>query len=123
MVRSNDTELPPKADRRPEPRRRVLLGGVVVSDDGNFTVNCKIRDVSGRGARITIPEGENLPREFYLIFVRDHMAYLAHPVWRRGEEAGLVLAASQDIKAITDPNLLFLTRVWASRNTMNANWH
>jgi PilZ domain len=122
MSKIDNMELPPLADRRPEPRKRVLLGGIVVSDDGNFTFNCKIRDVSPRGARIAVPEGQNLPPEFYLIFVREHMAYRAHPVWRRGDEAGLVFTASHDIKAITDPSLLHLAQIWAGRNTMNVNW-
>ena len=47
-------DLPPLAERRPVPRRRVLLGGVATYEDGAYTLNCQIRDLNEKGARIVV---------------------------------------------------------------------
>src|SRR5215468_1520627 len=91
-------DLPPMAERRPIPRRRVLLGGVAASEDGAYTLNCLIRDLNEKGARIVVSGRQSLPEELYLVITRDHMAHRARLVWRKGDEAGLEFVTSEDIR-------------------------
>ena len=110
------------AERRPIPRRRVLLGGVAAYEDGAYTLNCKIRDLNEKGARIVVSSGQTLPDELYLVIMRDHMAHKAKLVWRKGDEAGLQFIASEDIKSISDPSLKYLTRIYSAQNTACLTW-
>jgi hypothetical protein len=118
----NDKDLPPMAERRPAPRRRVLLGGVATYDDGAYTLNCKIRDLNEKGARITASSLQSLPEEFFLVVMRDHMAHKSRLVWRKGDEAGLEFISSQDVRQITDPNLKFLKHIHGAQNTACLSW-
>src|SRR5579862_2072011 len=105
MKRKDD--LPPLAERRPVPRRRVLLGGMATYENGAYTLKCQIRDLNEKGARILVSSRQSLPEELYVIIVRDHMAHRAKVIWRKGEEAGLQFIASEDIRGITDPKLKY----------------
>ena len=105
-------DLPPLADRRPNPRKRVLFGGVVVHDQGSYSFNCKIRDLTAEGARIAIPAGQALPSEIYLINLRNQTCHKSKVIWLRGAEAGLTFLSSFDLQTTTDPALGYLKRIW-----------
>ena len=83
-------ELPPKAEKRSKPRKRVVFGGVAVYGNGTFSFRCRIRDISENSARIVIPEGQPIPSEIYLINLHDQTAYKARVISIRGTEAGLL---------------------------------
>ena len=119
---SSKDDLPPMAERRPIPRRRVLLGGVTTYENGAYTLNCQIRDLNEKGARIFVSSGQNLPEELYLVITRDHMAHKARLVWRKGDEAGLQFVTSEDIRRITDPDLKYLSRIHSAQNTVCLTW-
>src|SRR5438552_7338617 len=82
-------DLPPTADRRPQRRRRTLLGGRVTFNDGAHVFDCTIRDLSDGGARITVPGQQPIAPHVFLINIRDRVAYEALVVWNRGGQAGL----------------------------------
>ncbi|HEY2835980.1 MAG TPA: PilZ domain-containing protein [Rhizomicrobium sp.] len=119
---SSKDDLPPMAERRPMPRRRVLLGGVAAYEDGAYTLNCQIRDLNEKGARITVSGRQSLPEELYLVIMRDHMAHKARLVWRKGDEAGLQFVTSEDIRRATDPNLKYLSKIHSAQNTVCLTW-
>jgi hypothetical protein len=119
---SSDDDLPPLAERRPIPRRRVLLGGVATYEEGAYTLKCQIRDLNEKGARIVVSSRQSLPDELYLVITRDHMVHKARLVWRKGDEAGLQFVASLDINSITDPALKYLTRIQSGQNTVTVTW-
>jgi hypothetical protein len=118
----NKDDLPPLAERRPVPRRRVLLGGMATYEDGAYSLKCQIRDLNEKGARILVSSRQNLPEELYLIIMRDHMAHKAKVIWRKGEEAGLQFITSEDIRSITDPERKYLSQMHASQNTVRLSW-
>src|SRR5476651_1220075 len=108
------TDLPPPAERRPSPRRRVLLGGLVAYSDGERSFDCIIRNLSDTGARITLPPSQPVPSNIYLINVRDRTAHEAKIMWNDGFEAGVAFLKSFPITDLPDPKLAYLKRLWSA---------
>jgi hypothetical protein len=122
MNGEDEPDLPPLAERRPLARKRVLLGGLAVFDLGRNSVDCRIRDLNQNGARIAISRRQILPNDLYLIITRDHKAYKARLIWRRGDEAGLAFLASEDLRTISDPHPPYLSQILARKNTVCLSW-
>src|SRR5471032_3375281 len=99
-------------EKRADARRRVLLPAIIVYARGLHHFECAIRDLSDKGARIAVPRSAQFPHSFYLINVRDRMAYEARQVRRIGPEIGLALTRTIDL---TDPAFVFLARLLAAR--------
>jgi hypothetical protein len=111
-VVSSAIELPPPAERRPKPRRRVLLGAIVTWSDGARSFGCMIRNLSESGARITVPPNQGMPAHVYLINLPHRIAYEAQIVWNNGAEAGVAFFKSIPLDQLTDPALNYLKRLW-----------
>lgn len=107
--------LPPLADRRPKTRKRTLLGGLVSFSDGAECFDCRIKDLSDSGARITFPADRPAPNIVYLINIRDAVAYEATIVWRKGAEGGLKFLRTFAVSDPTESNLGYLKKLWCSR--------
>ena len=77
--------LPPfVSDERAGARKRVLRGGkIVYGEEGEFSLDCLIHDVSDTGARISLKPNEFIPTNFYLIDAQRGMAYEAAASWIR----------------------------------------
>ena len=109
-------ELPPPADRRrPDPRRRTLLGGRVAYNDGANVFDCTIRDLSDSGARITVPGQQPIARDVFLINIRDRVVYKALVMWNRGGQAGLSFQEKLPLADLTDKRLDYLKHLWLER--------
>ncbi|HVE04657.1 MAG TPA: PilZ domain-containing protein [Rhizomicrobium sp.] len=102
-------------ERRPERRRRTLLGGCVAFDDGKQAVDCTIRNLSTGGARITLPPGREIPGHVFLIHMRDRLVYDAVIVWKKGSEAGLCFSKVLQLGEFSDPRLAYLQELWLER--------
>jgi hypothetical protein len=102
---------PPRVERRPKPRKRVLLGGRIVYSNGDHYFDCAIRDLSETGARIAISRGQPIPANVFLIEMRDRKVHEAKVVWNNGREVGLNFVRSFALAGITDPNLAYLKRL------------
>lgn len=103
------------AERRPKPRKRVLLTGIIAYGEGAHSFHCTIRNLSETGARLAINNSVLLPSDFYLINIRDRVAYEAKLVWNKGSEIGVTFTATLPLASITDPGLGFLKRLWLSK--------
>ena len=77
--------LPPfVSDERAGARKRVLRGGkIVYGEEGEFSLDCLIHDVSDSGARISLKPNEFIPTTFYLIDAQRGLAYEAAASWIR----------------------------------------
>lgn len=106
---------PPMAERRPKTRKRVLLTGIIAYDDGAHSFHCTIRNLSESGARLAITGSMLFPPDFYLINIRDRVAYDANLVWNKGTEVGVTFKATLPLASITDPRLAFLKRLWLTK--------
>jgi hypothetical protein len=112
---TNDKSLPPPAERRPKSRKRVLLTGIVTYAEGAFSFDCTLRNLSETGARIAIGKNMQFPSDFYLINVRDRVAYDAKLVWNNSAEVGVTFKSTMPLAGISDPKLSFLKRLWMAK--------
>jgi hypothetical protein len=112
-----DDTLASPAERRPNPRKRVLLVGIVVYANGAYSFDCTFRNLSETGARIVVGKNAQFPSDFYLINIRDRVAYEAKVVWNNGSEIGVTFQNILPMSEITDPTLSFLKRLWLSKAT------
>lgn len=105
------------ARRRPPPRRRVLLGGLITYAQGTHCFSCAIRDLSESGVRITMNSRHALPSSVFLINLRDRVAYECRTVWSKGAEAGLAFDKVMPLDELNDSALGFLKRLGHSHAT------
>ena len=110
-----DGSIPPPVDRRPKVRARVLLSGIVTYADGAYSFDCSFRNLSETGARLVVQKNAQFPTQFFLINVRDRVAYDCKVVWNKGGEIGVTFKATVALSALTDPNLAYLKRLWLSK--------
>ena len=78
---------------RSETRRRCFLGARIAFNNRNSTLDCLIRDISVRGARLEVAKPDELPDAFDLEIPREGRRFRAEVVWRRGLSCGLRLQA------------------------------
>ena len=116
---SNDeSDLPPLAEKRPVKRKRVLMGGVIVFDEGRGTFKCTIQDITPNefptGARIKAGDIPMMPKDVYLINITERTAHPAHVVWVTRTGAGLSLSAAIPLDSTADPKLNYLKKLLAT---------
>jgi len=104
-----------KFDRRPSPRKRVLLPGLIVYGNDAFTCDCKFRNLSTTGARVSLAHLTPLPRRFYLINVSEGVAHRARLVWNKGLEMGVNYESALSLSA--KPDIVFerLKKLWLAK--------
>ncbi len=105
------------AERRPKARKQVLLTGIIAAPGGGGGLDCAIRDLSETGARVVAAKGVHIPAHFYLINIRDRVAYEARVVRSQGQEAGVAFNKTLPLSSLTDPALAFLKRMWMAKAT------
>jgi hypothetical protein len=84
-------------DQRRSPRRRVLLGALVVKTDLSGMFRCGVHEVSDHGARLKIPSGLLLPADFWLVATSAGLAYEAKTVWRGYPNVGVSVGDPMDL--------------------------
>jgi hypothetical protein len=107
--------VPPQAERRPDRRRRSFLAGRVTFGDGRHVFDCAIRDLTDRGARITIPENQTLPPCFHLISMRERVVHECAVVWMKDGEAGLSFLKTVPLGDLTGSKLDYMRTLWLER--------
>ena len=78
-------------ERRKAKRSRTVLLAIGCSLDETTTFDCHIRNQTADSAHIKFSESVPVPLSFYLINVRDRVAYEAKVKWRKPGESGLEL--------------------------------
>ena len=101
------------AEKRSEPRNRVVQQGVLVYGDYAFTPTCVIRNLTGNGAAVRLESELRLPERLTLIELGSGKAHSARVVWARSGFVGLELAATRDLRMAGshDP----LRQLWIDR--------
>ena len=108
MVEPNPPELPPIVEARKSPRKRVILGGKVVYNEGGFSQDCRIRDVSDGGARVVLSPGSVIPTRVVLIDTRNAVAYEAEVIWMKAPEFGLKFLTKHSLRGHLPTQLGYL---------------
>jgi diguanylate cyclase (GGDEF)-like protein len=78
-----------QVDRRSERRHRVVKHGKVISGENNSVVECRIRDVSNGGARISVNEYYSPPDQFVLLMMGTGEKRAVTVRWRIGNDIGV----------------------------------
>lgn len=83
-----------KTDHNPRPLRpRVLNGGKLVINNGQSVVDCVVRDMNEKGAKVRLTDPTVLPDCVELLIVKNQMLYPADVRWNRKGEVGLMFSA------------------------------
>jgi PilZ domain len=82
------------AERRTSARQRSFLRGRIVLNQGQMVLDCLVRDLSERGARLIFPEMPSIPDVVELHIPQKGESLRAHVQWRQGEEVGVTFAAA-----------------------------
>lgn len=104
-------KTPAAAKKRTAPRQRVLFGGKIVYDDGAFSVDCIIRDLSASGAKITLGLRVSIPSDIWFIDLHGGVAFSSAVVWRRTPHIGLRFLKRVEL-ASAPKELAYLVRLW-----------
>jgi hypothetical protein len=107
------TSKAPEDDLRRSVRVRAFLGGRIVFNDGAYSYECVVRDMSEGGARVEIPAARMLPRRFYFLTSKEDVAYDAELVWRTRLMAGIKFRDSVQLVTCKDPKLRYLKLIAA----------
>jgi hypothetical protein len=108
--------LPPiVTDARMVWRKRVLRGGkILYGEEGEFSLDCLIHDVSDSGARISLKPNEFIPTQFYLIDVQKGLAHEATASWVRVMKSvpqfGLKFHRTHELETLTGRKLQYLKK-------------
>jgi hypothetical protein len=115
VLSKNKAAVLAAAERRRKARCRVTVQGLIYFPASAKPLECTIRDLSNTGARIALRTKQLVPREVYLINMRDRLAYRADVEWRTSIEMGLVFRETYSLAALTDPKLMPLKTLWHRR--------
>ena len=79
----------PMDEKRRIPRQRTLKTGRIVFANGSFTVDCAIRNISDKGARLQVPTTVAIPDRFTLVEAQGGASRAAQVIWRKGDLMGI----------------------------------
>ena len=110
MADPNEPELPPIVESRKSARKRVILSGKIVYNDGAYSTDCCIRDLSEGGARVVVTIGIAVPHNVVLIDMKTGTAYESEVVWAKASEFGLKFLAKHSMKGTLPAQLQYPRR-------------
>ena len=76
-------------DRRKEGRSPSYLGGQITTDRRLISIECVVRNTSGRGARLVVPSATLVPEIFELHIPKKNSAYRVRTCWRGADGVGV----------------------------------
>lgn len=76
-------------ERRGSERLRAFKGGLIRFNDGYGTMNCLVRNLSARGARLSFGDAVGVPRKFQLKLGASGGWRGVTVRWRRGSDVGI----------------------------------
>lgn len=79
------------AERRSEPRHRVLKGAIIRFNNGYGALECVVRNLSGGGAKLSFGETTAVPSAFDLKIAGGEQIRKADVRWRSPDSVGISL--------------------------------
>jgi hypothetical protein len=74
-------------ERRANPRKPVLMSGVIKF--AGSTINCLIRNMTISGAALDVTNPREIPERFNLVVKADGTQIPCHVIWRQDERIGV----------------------------------
>jgi hypothetical protein len=81
-------------ERRRAVRTRTLIGGKVIFNQRQSTLDCTVRNLSEDGALLVFPDSVALPELFELYFPLKRESRMVRSRWRDAERIGVSFAAA-----------------------------
>ena len=78
----------PETENRLTQRRLTLKGGHIVFNAGRSTIDCTVRNLSGKGAKLAVSSVVGIPDTFDLM-LQGHTRQPCRVKWRRLKELGV----------------------------------
>ena len=78
----------PDTENRQSQRRTTLKGGRIVFNAGRSTIDCTVRNLSGRGAKLLVSSVVGIPDTFDLM-LDGHSRQPCRVAWRTLKELGV----------------------------------
>lgn len=79
-------------ERRQFPRKRVLMSGKIIFNNGYSTLSCQIRNASKEGMGLRIPNTQGIPKHVRILVDRDQSKFNADVIWRTTDSLGIRIA-------------------------------
>lgn len=92
-------------DRRRELRLRSLLGGRIICQRPQGTMDCTVRNIAPQGALLVFPHTAVTPAEFRLHIPCRGETHSARVIWRSHDRVGVALSDMESCEAQTDTAL------------------
>jgi hypothetical protein len=109
------------SDRRKPPRKDAFLSGILVDIDGKGSPSdCVIRDISARGASISLCKTLPAGAQTILLDTGNRAAHFARVVWSNAGRCGLFFVRSYPMNRALPPRLAFLWRLLLEANLRQA---
>ncbi|SEP42857.1 PilZ domain-containing protein [Methylobacterium sp. ap11] len=80
------------SELRRETRLRTFLKGRIIFNNGNSSMDCLVRDLSGSGARLMLSQTATLPGGFDLFIPAKDRTHKATLRWRKDDSIGVTFA-------------------------------
>jgi hypothetical protein len=87
-------------DRRQSERLPSILEGRIVLDRQAPRTQCTLRDISGTGARVWLPDSIDLPREFQLEIPALDQIMPVQLMWSNGRTHGVIFL--EELRSLSD---------------------
>ncbi len=84
----------PDSDNRQAARHRTLKGGRIVFNGGRSTIDCTVRNLASRGAKLQVSSVVGIPDTFDLL-LEGHAREPCRVVWRSLKELGVEFSAER----------------------------
>ncbi|HEY4919350.1 MAG TPA: PilZ domain-containing protein [Xanthobacteraceae bacterium] len=79
----------PEQERRKQQRMPSYLGAQITTDHKLIAIDCVVRNMSGKGAKLLVPSTTLIPDEFVLHITTRKTAYRVRPRWRQLRALGV----------------------------------
>ena len=79
-------------ERRRFPRHRTLKSGKIVVQSGRWVVDCTVRNLSAKGALLTVPSLAGIPEKFELVLEATGAHHQCRVIWRGENRLGVEFA-------------------------------
>ena len=84
------------AERRKAVRSRTFLGGVIAFNRHQSSMDCRVRNFSPAGAKVTFTNTATIPNQFDLRIAHKDRSFRARMAWRGIDEAGIEFLGEYD---------------------------
>jgi hypothetical protein len=76
-------------EHRAHPRHRTLKAGKIVFNHRFSVIDCTVRNLSERGARLEVPSTLGVPNDFDLVIEPDRAARACRVAWKDEHQMGV----------------------------------